>query len=119
MTEFSSRSGRSTIAGDVRCVTPHKPGIDESPCSARWISGEPCRVDATGDHHCWRSGEHRTHVCDCGVIKLPTAKTPSACTHPWSEGRACRPGRVHWCQRGGDYGTHACACRATSSVVAA
>jgi hypothetical protein len=115
MAEHSSQPAKATPGG-VRRPTPIEPRNGEGPCAVRWASGEACRIDADGDHRCWRRGVHRTHLCDCGAIKVPATTAPSTCSYRWSEGRPCEEDRAHRCQLEADHGTHVCACLATDST---
>jgi hypothetical protein len=84
-------------------------------CAAHWSTNtSPCPIEP-GEHTCWRSGEHRTHLCECGEIRLPAvAASARPCGHRWSEGRPCAEIN-HVCLREGEHDTHVCTCLATDT----
>jgi hypothetical protein len=89
---------------------------NDPPCTERWQTNtSPCPSEL-GEHGCWRSAEHRTHLCACGEIKIAVrvAAPVSSCGYRWSEGRPCSD-REHACQRGGEHATHVCGCLATDT----
>ena len=92
---------------------------DESPCTARWTSGDPCGTDVGGEHHWWRAGVHRILLRGCGAIQLPMTATLSARHHRWPESWTCQQATNHCCLEG-EQVTHMCVCLATdASAVAA
>ena len=89
-----------------------------SRCIHRWMSVDECAVDPRGEHACRRLGEHRTHICDCAAVVIPSAhrseESGAQCDHRWSEGRLCSE-IEHICRRDGEHETHICTCLATDT----
>jgi hypothetical protein len=115
--------GLTTVdqALDINGSTPQSVNVisdKDSPCGVRWwTSAAPCPVEP-GEHACWRTSEHRTHLCGCGEIKLPPARSVTlaeGCGYRWSDGRPCADGTPHVCTRQGEHGTHVCGCLASDT----
>jgi hypothetical protein len=73
------------MTGFVPTATQHRIGTpDDAQCGQRWTSGDVCAVAADGSHTCWRTTDHRTHICDCNAIK-PATTTASPEVHRTGE----------------------------------
>lgn len=63
-------------AGNSAPVTQPPPhdcrAAQSAACGQRWVSGDPCIVEPDGRHVCRRGLGHRTHICQCNAIGLPT-----------------------------------------------
>jgi hypothetical protein len=104
-----ANDGPSTCKGGVM-------GDEGSQCEMRWWSSNDACPLEPGEHACRRIDDHQTHLCDCGVFRIPAVvpPQPGACGRRWSEGRSCTEIN-HVCQRDDVHDTHVCTCLATDT----